>query len=836
MGTGGVSSAVHIQPPTDRPKARPPLESQNLQLAEPVSDGSRDVRSLASSAHRDTATAQGPQLQTSRAFRRRRGIALTRWNWEISSLLVAIALLISIFATLAKYNGEKQPAWRYDINLNSLIAVLSTVLRAMVVVIVTEVISQLKWAWYQLPRRLRDLDMFDQASRGPWGSILLLVATREIHLAILGCCIYLVSFAIGPFTQQSIKSIPCNKLVIGVNSSLPIAKFVSVDSLLQGGFSDSFIDLGMRGAVINRLANLRGNDSTISATCPTGNCTFTSYNGITHSSIGFCSKCMDSTLQIRETARSPLPGSFYTLPNGLSLTEGITLSERTFLNVSFGDSTAATKFPFWHPSNNVTVLSFTTLPCTSDHVSGTTSCPHRGLNFQNLTNIDIVAATCTLYPCLKDYYAEFRNGSLREEVISTTELQNNTRYTFPDSKGVSYDINSIRIPCVVNGLQYDIGNFSKVPDLNNSFVLIQVDGKNVTAPQQCHYKMDEDYLGALIYFLDQALTGDCVSSYNSSNLDLSKNSNPNNRLLNGVECPNWWLTPLYNSGNASMETISKAMDDLTTSITNRIRITGFDSTGLNQGLVNGTVYETAVCTRFDWYWLLFPVSLLALATILLILAILGGRYQPIWKSSILPLLFCGFGRQDQEHLGKPVELDDMYVIADNTTVDLSRNVDKAWRIWFERELHKERLEHQASKMALSFERDCHEGTKKHVEFIWTTTKRIRDLCNGENMHTDASDCGIRKMEFEMADLMIDNEAKQRLIEELRYELRGRGQAGLFCEQEMKHRRTVFEEALAAKDRRISELEGLLQETQFLQGEHYDSERSATPKLKQERME
>ncbi|KAI0817888.1 hypothetical protein GGR55DRAFT_622433 [Xylaria sp. FL0064] len=36
----------------------------------------------------------------------------------------------------------------------------------------SECISQLKWQWFsQQPRRLIDIEHFDAASRGPWGSL-----------------------------------------------------------------------------------------------------------------------------------------------------------------------------------------------------------------------------------------------------------------------------------------------------------------------------------------------------------------------------------------------------------------------------------------------------------------------------------------------------------------------------------------------------------------------------------------------------------------------------------------------------------------------------------------
>lgn len=39
-------------------------------------------------------------------------------------------------------------------------------------------ISELKWSWFQKSRYLKDLDTMDTASRGPWGSFLLLLGMK----------------------------------------------------------------------------------------------------------------------------------------------------------------------------------------------------------------------------------------------------------------------------------------------------------------------------------------------------------------------------------------------------------------------------------------------------------------------------------------------------------------------------------------------------------------------------------------------------------------------------------------------------------------------------------
>jgi hypothetical protein len=60
--------------------------------------------------------------------------------------------------------------------------------------------------------------------------------------------------------------------------------------------------------------------------------------------------------------------------------------------------------------------------------------------------------------------------------------------------------------------------------------------------------------------------------------------------------------------------------------------------------VYGTVWETTVCTSFDWPWLLIPVVLVlltALALSLIMWATATDRERaPVWKSSLFPLFYA----------------------------------------------------------------------------------------------------------------------------------------------------------------------------------------------------
>ena len=83
---------------------------------------------------------------------------------------------------------------------------IGTVAKAACLLAVTTAISQLKWLWFRREKQekgrlLTDLELFDSASRGPWGALVLMVKLKgwyAIRFAItLPCDILLSSLFIG---------------------------------------------------------------------------------------------------------------------------------------------------------------------------------------------------------------------------------------------------------------------------------------------------------------------------------------------------------------------------------------------------------------------------------------------------------------------------------------------------------------------------------------------------------------------------------------------------------------------------------------------------------------
>lgn len=101
------------------------------------------------------------------------------WTLEIVTLLLAFGAVGAIVGIVARFDGQALPDWPYYITLNTVIALLATVAVAAMSTSLQNGLSQLKWIRFKEQRApLTDMEVFDEASRGAWGSLKLLVTAR----------------------------------------------------------------------------------------------------------------------------------------------------------------------------------------------------------------------------------------------------------------------------------------------------------------------------------------------------------------------------------------------------------------------------------------------------------------------------------------------------------------------------------------------------------------------------------------------------------------------------------------------------------------------------------
>lgn len=128
------------------------------------------------------------------------------WWPECLAMLGSIAFLIAIAAVLLAFHTKPLATWSmpWQIKPNTLVSILMTLCRLTMLVVVAECLSQLKWVYFQQRAHpLTHFQVFDDASRGPWGSLRLLIAVNWTAIAAsFGAVITILALAMEPFTQQ----------------------------------------------------------------------------------------------------------------------------------------------------------------------------------------------------------------------------------------------------------------------------------------------------------------------------------------------------------------------------------------------------------------------------------------------------------------------------------------------------------------------------------------------------------------------------------------------------------------------------------------------------------
>lgn len=227
---------------------------------------------------------------------------ITRWLLEIISWTLSFLCMNGIIILLIILNDRELPRLPLDITLNALISVLSRIASAALLLPTTEALGQLKWIWFgqKDSKKLWDFEIFDEASRGPWGSFLLLIRTKGKSLAALGAAITILVLALDPFFQQVI-SFPQRWVVLDRskgNSNLPTTIFyqpvtpqirvggktqTTLNNEIQTVAQQFFYENGTKDVALGN-----GTRPNIPVSCPTSNCTWPDYT-----SLGVCSACAD---------------------------------------------------------------------------------------------------------------------------------------------------------------------------------------------------------------------------------------------------------------------------------------------------------------------------------------------------------------------------------------------------------------------------------------------------------------------------------------------------------------------------------------------------------------
>ncbi|GAW17468.1 hypothetical protein ANO14919_069250 [Xylariales sp. No.14919] len=253
------------------------------------------------------------------------------WWWEIGAAVLSITSLVLLFVLLSQSDGRRLQSWYLPIQPNSLIAVLTTVAKTSMMVPVASCLSQLKWRHFiSQPRPLDQFQVMDDASRGPWGSFVLLIKGLKIRtfLPLSLAFVTVVGLGFEPSAQQILDFPERTSVLANVSAEVGIATEYLSKGFVPGNtvwklepstdlfrLQSSLID-GISGAVFEPNFN-----------CPSDYCTWDDFT-----TLGICSAYQNLTGRIEmscDDPDNPLFNCTYIFPDG----KGSTIAR----NVTFGD-------------------------------------------------------------------------------------------------------------------------------------------------------------------------------------------------------------------------------------------------------------------------------------------------------------------------------------------------------------------------------------------------------------------------------------------------------------------------------------------------------------------
>lgn len=480
----------------------------------------------------------------------------------------------------------------------------------------------------------------------------------------------------------------CVRTLPNENVSLPLGNTTA--QLPYFGHNPGIdIDPTVKINIINALTNPSANRTVSPKGCSTGNCTFNSVEGITHSFAGVCSRCVDTSPEIFLWSNSNVtaPGALLYI-NATGGQPSILVNSYDTLRSVAG---AAFSGSFELPSNpaletvlpssllNTSILSLTLNGCTlngtannQDPEVSTAKCSpnfasipngldltalvSQNSNWSQLYEWNVLSASCVLYPCIRNSFADVVNGTFTETTINEVVMV--PQYDFDTPYPTYVAVND---PCIIDGLLYGPSNYSAIPPWypQNQTIYGQ------TVPNTCVYSFKGTTVIALPPYLSDIFNANCsMYQYYDTNLFDQQWALCSTETASSGQANAIWFQSMFSLGNSTFQIINSSISSMATAISDSIRLQGaygsiynvYTGDGAGAGfpdaygnasmptILYGSVFQTDVCVQVNWGWLALPAALLVLTAILLLDTIIRGLFDkqqyPIWKSSILPLLYA----------------------------------------------------------------------------------------------------------------------------------------------------------------------------------------------------
>lgn len=128
---------------------------------------------------------------------------ISGWKYELANILLASLSTLGTAAIIYTNQDCNLTNWTFFITPNAAISILMTLSKLSILYVLASCIGQIKWIQFSLNHSLKDFRLYDDATRGPTGSVKVLWNMKAPSLlAKIGAFLTVASLAVGPTTQQ----------------------------------------------------------------------------------------------------------------------------------------------------------------------------------------------------------------------------------------------------------------------------------------------------------------------------------------------------------------------------------------------------------------------------------------------------------------------------------------------------------------------------------------------------------------------------------------------------------------------------------------------------------
>ncbi|KAH7388826.1 hypothetical protein BKA66DRAFT_414697 [Pyrenochaeta sp. MPI-SDFR-AT-0127] len=99
---------------------------------------------------------------------------LVEWRWEFFTWALGTVSGTAILVLLLSFKDKPLKLWSSPIQPAAIVAILSQISQSALIVSISACIGQSKWSWIRQKHHSIEIERFDEASRGPEGSLKLL--------------------------------------------------------------------------------------------------------------------------------------------------------------------------------------------------------------------------------------------------------------------------------------------------------------------------------------------------------------------------------------------------------------------------------------------------------------------------------------------------------------------------------------------------------------------------------------------------------------------------------------------------------------------------------------